>query len=165
MTKQGTWLEQWERVQRYYKRFKCINSGMPVTKYKAHEMNFMDEVYAFFVFCHHFKDWIMNDRKLKINQKTVADFVKSNECLTLNAAICTGIKHMKKKSRHLPKIGIDNRGKVSLKIEEGKTNSIAIKFSVSSDSGKVDAFDLATECMDKWRGFIEQNIDRTEIEA
>jgi len=143
----------------YYKRFERINSGMPVTRNETHEINFRDEVYVFFVFCHNLKDWIMNDKKVKIDQKTVADFVKNNECLTLSAAICTGIKHMKQKSRNLPKVRIDKLSKVSYRVEEGKLKSIAVKFSVSDDLGKVDAFELATNCVDKWREFIEENTE------
>ena len=160
MTKQGTWLEQWERVKRYFMRFERINGGMPVTKNSAHEINFKDEVYAFFVFCHHLKDWIMSDKTVKINQKTVADFVKGNDCLTLCASICSGIKHLKRKSRKLPNVRIGEFGKVSYRIEEGKLKSIAVKFSISRNSEKVDAFELATECMDKWKKFIAQNIEK-----
>lgn len=50
--------EQFERVKRWYERFRRINEG---TSHEKNTEYYHDEVYAFFVNCFHVKDWILND--------------------------------------------------------------------------------------------------------
>jgi len=52
------WIEQWERVLRWYARFSRTNEGREHTDASD---NYQDEVYAFFQNCFHLKDWIKND--------------------------------------------------------------------------------------------------------
>lgn len=158
MTKQAMWQEQWERVKRFYERFKQIDRG------KLHNMpssNYEDEAYAFFVFCYHLKDWIIEDDLLSLVKREVERFVQSNECLSYCADICNGIKHLRldKRRSDLAEPGFHKR-KVSLELAEGRQPSIGIKFELVTEAKTIDAFELATECVDKWREFIEQNITR-----
>src|SRR4051812_44342227 len=90
------WREQYERTERWYKRFAAINSG------RVHDVPsdyYVDEIYAFFLNCYHLKDWIKNDSSLPSTVRSaVEDFVKSEEWLCLCADVCNGLKHLKLKS-------------------------------------------------------------------
>jgi len=72
-------VEQWERVQRYYKRFQYIDKGMPKTKDDAHTFNFQDEAYAFFIFCYHLMDWIDKDKTIKLPKRVSAQGIHQSE--------------------------------------------------------------------------------------
>jgi len=83
MSTEWSWKDQWERLERFYKRFEDIDKG------RIHNMessNYEDEVYTFFIFCYHLKDWIKQDKKLNIQKKRVERFIKRNECLRYVAA-------------------------------------------------------------------------------
>lgn len=164
MKKQGTWLEQWERVQRYYKRFQCINNGMPVTKEESHTFNFQDEAYAFFVFCYHLMDWIDKDKTITLPKKVSArEFVNQNKCLSVCRDIANGIKHLKQTAKRTIKPRFEDDGRVSYNIKEGKLKSIGVKFWIITPGEKKNAFELATECMEKWREFIEKHAEKRSI--
>ena len=51
--------EQFKRVNRWYDRFKKLNSGKEHTRNTDFEA---DDVHAFFINCYHLKDWIKNDK-------------------------------------------------------------------------------------------------------
>jgi hypothetical protein len=57
----ASYREQYERVKRWYGKFIALDQG------RAHDVpseNYLDEIYAFFMNCYHFKDWIKNDIRL-----------------------------------------------------------------------------------------------------
>jgi len=162
MTKQGTWLEQWERVQRYYSLIeKFTKKGVPPANKDSPELNFLDQHYAFFIFCYHLKDWIDNDTTLNLTRKKADKFIKGNTHLEICGDICNGIKHLKRNEERIRRAWqpeFEKKATVSRKIVEGKLVSKRWKAFVLTDIGKIDVFDLATECMDKWKEFIRQNI-------
>ena len=55
------YLEQYERMQRSYDRFREINSRLADKVSSDYE----DDVFAFFMHCYHLKDWIKNDPSVK----------------------------------------------------------------------------------------------------
>ena len=168
MTKRGTWLEQWERVQRSYTRIKQLTEGITPTKKGSPEFNFKDEFCAFFIFCYHLKDWIDNDKTLSLPNKLADKFVykSENECLQMCGDICNGIKHLELTDpKREPPAKFEKDARVSRRIEDGKYVSIKANLFISTDKGKHNAFDLATECVEKWKEFIDENIGREEIEA
>lgn len=158
MTKQGTWLEQWERVQRYYNRIKEITEGITPTSRGAPEFNFADEFYAFFIFCYHLKDWIDLDGTLKLKGKIADKFVRKNECLKMCGDICNGIKHLKLHKSERMTAKFEKESKISYDIKNGMVESIKADIFISTDKVRINAFDLATDCMDRWKYFIKENI-------
>src|SRR5208337_1655775 len=92
---------QWERVKRYYTRFKALNDGIEHAMSSEH---CVDDIYAFFQNCYHLKDWIKNDNTAPAaKRKGVEGYVKSHDCLKLCADICNGLKHLTLHSK--PKSG------------------------------------------------------------
>jgi hypothetical protein len=154
--------EQFERVKRYYERFKEIDQGKPhclPTPY------YEDDVYSFFIHCHHLKDWIENDPTVSVSKQEVEDFVyanPANNALRICADICNGAKHLKRiPSKIVSGRERDIKNKAfTLNIIEGSSEppTIAIKFAI--DEG-VDAFKIATECLEKWEEFIKKIVPKS----
>jgi len=149
--------EQFERVKRWYNRFFEITFGM------AHKRNtefYQDEVYAFFINCYHLKDWIINEKSVKNKNKKqkLEDFINNNECMSLCADICNGLKHLEL-SRNI-RTGIqpefkDRKFELELGGAEAK---IVVKYNIITSKGNKDAFLLATDCKEKWEEFIKNEI-------
>lgn len=131
-----------------------------------------DRVLTFFIFCHHIKDWIINDYSVdpQVVEK-VEPFIEANPCLKFCTDIANGVKHLKlkrKRSQIVLKRIRSHRSITALKLSEIKRINplvdppVLLKdfVSLETDQGKFDAFDLATECVGKWRKFIEDNITK-----
>jgi len=148
--------EQFERVKRYYERFREIEEG------KAHclnALNYEDDVYSFFINCHHLKDWIKNDPTVKVSKNDVENYVKSNFVLLVCADICNGAKHLDR----IPKSIVSGKERrieskaYSVTIKEGSSQppTIRVRFFIDKD---LDAFKVATECIQKWDEYFSKNI-------
>jgi hypothetical protein len=159
-------------VVRRYGQLEIAHNGVP---FKPEHMNYdgnvvMDPVYSFFIFCHSIKDWIKNDDLVdpQVKEK-VEPFIEANACLKSCADIANGIKHLKlkrKRSRTLPKFIRSERNFITdktmdiTKIDSPEYKDVIVKdfFYLDTDQGTIEVFDLATECVEKWRKFIEDNI-------
>lgn len=122
--------------------------------------NYQDEVYAFFLNCYHLKDWIKNDENVEITEKEkkVEEFITNTEELSLCADICNSIKHLNltvPRSGQDPKFG---QRKFNLRVGSPPT-TISAKYTIDTSSGPVDAFELATKCLQAWEKFIQSNIN------
>ena len=72
MTAQSKYPEQWDRVRRWYLRFREISEG------KLHDRSsdfYQDDIYAFFMNCYHLKDWIKKDPTASSLSAEVEDFI------------------------------------------------------------------------------------------
>jgi hypothetical protein len=149
------YLEQLNRVQRWYQRFSTINEE------RQHNLisdNYQDEVYAFFLNCYHLKDWIINDKSTGIDKDTMESFINNNQDLKLCADICNSIKHLKLKrprSSQNPEFG---KRKFYVKLG-GLETTISVKYTIDTSTGPIDAFELATRCQQAWEGFLQSNIN------
>ena len=59
MAGSSKYLEQFNRVKRWYERFAAINEGREHSA--PSDYYYEDDVYAFFINCHHLEDWIIKD--------------------------------------------------------------------------------------------------------
>lgn len=141
-------------MKRWYKRFEEINQGRSHIRPSDY---YHDDVYAFFLNCYHFKDWIQNDDTVKLPKKKVEHFINQNECMRVCADICHGIKHLKLKSTRSGEQPEFGARKFSLNLGDSPP-TIKIKFSITTKTGVIDAFDLASKCVQKWEEFIKKNI-------
>ena len=121
---------------------------------------YQDEVYAFFINCYHQKDWIKNDRSVDpAVAKSVEEFINNSEDLSLCADLCNGAKHLRL-TRGTRSGGDPQFGKREFKAGlGGPETTISVKYSIDTSSGQVDAFELATKCLQAWKGFIVSNIN------
>jgi len=149
----SSYMDQYERMKRYYLRFKNINDG------STHEENTdykQDDVYSFFIHCYQLKDWIQNDTKSGIVQKLVERFVHQNESLKICGDICNGIKHF---VLDQPKMGTGaSILKSNYVLNLGAEPTIKIKYKVIGDNKEFDAFTVATEAINLWDKFLSEQI-------
>jgi hypothetical protein len=112
-----------------------------------------DIIYAFFMNCYHLKDWIINDPTVNLPSTKVEKFINSNPCMCICADICNGLKHLtlnRSRSKENPRF---TSRKYVLTIGETE-QTIQIKYFI----GTKDAFELASECVQKWKQFIDKFI-------
>jgi len=155
--------EQWDRVKRWYQRFKDINDGKPHTRNAEYEV---DDVYSFFINCYHLKDWIISDDTVKIQNKRkhVEKYVHTtNDYLNDCGLICNSLKHLiPGKPEFVGKkydVAISEfMGGDTKEMYEQNPTIIKIKFNIDTSDGIQDAFDIATKCMKSWEKFITEEI-------
>lgn len=149
------YLEQYERVMRWFTRLKNITEGR---EYNLSSDHYQDEVLAFFINCYHLKDWIKNDKSTKVTSEEVEDFVRQSEFLRVCGDICNGSKHLtitNPRSDKNTKVGGRN-----FSLNFGGIFSIfKARYKIISGKKKYDAFELASQCMEEWRRFLaEKNL-------
>lgn len=151
--------EQYDRMRRWYQRFVSLNQGRP---HDVSSNNYVDDIYAFFMNCYHLKDWIINDDTVANSvRKAVEPYIDSNRWLKLCADICNSLKHLRltprRKPRRKPRSGESPAfGKKEFNLDL-ETTTINLKYEVKTTAGPIDAFQLATECVDAWDAFLSDN--------
>jgi hypothetical protein len=153
MPKQNTtYLHQFARVTRWYGRLKEVNSG---TRHDRDTDFYEDELYAFFMNCYHLKDWIKADSNLRATRKgrDVGDAVRTNIYMQACEGICNGEKHFgapRNKAKPTPRL---QSAHFKIDISQG---TIAIDYNIDTGGtlGTMQAFDLATKCLDFWDNYI-----------
>jgi hypothetical protein len=146
--------EQYDRMRRWYSRFVAFDQGRP---HDAPSDNYLDEVYAFFMNCYHLKDWIKHDSMVAATiRQAVEPHIDSNRPLRLCADICNSLKHLRltsSRSSESPSFGKKQFG-----LALGTTpTTIKLKYEVDTTVGPIDAFQLATDCVDAWDTFLIAN--------
>lgn len=141
-------------MKRWYERIKRIGERIPN---EPRLPNYLDEVYAFFQNCHHLKDWIMNDDAIiPLPRDRIEEFINKNECMCLCADLCNGSKHLKLTKRpRSNKSPVLQGMKVSMK--RGQPKPI-VEVTIRTETGTIDAFELASHCIQKWERFIKKNV-------
>lgn len=141
---------QWERVKRYYDRFRAINEG---TSHGVSSEYYVDDIYAFFLNCYHLKDWIKNDDTASAAKRSgVEAYINSHDCLKVCADLCNGLKHLtldrKPRSGNEPEL----RGRI-FGLNLGQS-TISVKQTIEHAGKKIDAFTLAGDCMKAWEAYM-----------
>lgn len=149
-------MEQLERTRRYLKRIRNIYSGVPYIE-ETREY-YTDDIYSFFIHCHHIRDWIAELNLTGITKKDLNEFVRKHNELRICADFCNGTKHCSIKEKLLWTTRQPHL--VSKKFEsEGRNNVIYTTkgaFEIMSEGKFYDALKLAESCMNLWDNFIEQ---------
>lgn len=90
--KKDLWKDQFERIQRYAVRIRRYISFVP---YDRPADFFVDDVHAFFVEVHSFKDWLKNDPSYTdYDGSEIESFITSKFELSLCADLANGKKHL-----------------------------------------------------------------------
>jgi hypothetical protein len=135
---------------RWYDRFATLDKG------QAHDRpseNYVDDVYAFFQNCYHLKDWIKNDPSLSISSVDIENFINGSASLLLCADLCNSLKHLsltRPRSSKNPTFGPKQYG-LTL---GGGAPTIRLKYQIDTSTGPIDAFTLATNCVNEWKTFF-----------
>ena len=100
---------------------------------------------------------LKNDGSVGAAADKVEEFISNNEEMRLCADICNGTKHLRLKS---PRSDQDPRFRQrEFKVHVGGSpTTISAKYTIDTSGGPVDAFELATKCLQAWGNFIRSNI-------
>ncbi len=146
--------EQYDRMRRWYDRFVALDQGRP---HEVPSDNYLDEIYAFFMNCYYLKDWIRNDNTVAAPvQQSIEAHINSNRALRLCADICNSLKHLRLTSSRSGENPVFGRKQFGLALGQGPP-TISLKYEVDTTTGPIDAFSLATECVDAWDSFLMAN--------
>ena len=146
--------EQYDRMKRWYERFVTLDERRP---HNVPSDNYLDEIYAFFMNCYHFKDWIKNDGTIATTvQQAVEDHINSTRPLKLCADIANSLKHLRLTSSRSGESPAFGKKKLGLALSAAPT-TISLKYEVNTTTGPIDAFQLATDCIDAWDAFLTTN--------
>jgi len=150
------YMEQYDRMRRWYEKLRSLAQGRP------HDMpsdNYLDEVYAFFLNCHHLKDWIKHDPSVDGSvQQRVEPHIGSSRPLRLCADLCNSLKHLRltktPRSGENPQFG---RKRFGLALGSGPAVISLQYYEVETGTGPIDALDLASQCVAAWDDFLVAN--------
>jgi hypothetical protein len=148
-----SWQDQWDRVRRWYKRFRSTAVG------RSHDMeslDYEDEMYAFFESCFHFKDWLKNDPAQPLSRPQDAeDFVNGSEPLRWCADVANGSKHLvaSRTPRIDPAAGLGRRH-YSIQLGNMTATTISARYLIVGAGHTWDAMELAGACLSAWDQFL-----------
>jgi hypothetical protein len=155
MPENSTYIQQWDRVNRWHQRLRPIAEGIDQPPSIEH---YRDDTFAFFLNCYHLKDWIKNDQSVPHLKDRVEPYINESWALSLCADLCNGLKHLSltnTRSGQHPAFG----SKV-WRIPPGSTAPHAgIGFWITGTSEPCEAFYLAGECMMAWETFFLMNSE------
>lgn len=154
MKRAADYQEQYDRMKRWYERFSALNNG------RLHDVpseNYLDEIYAFFQNCYHLKDWIKNDSLPSNIQSAVESYINHDRALSLCADICNSLKHLQLKSDRSGENPSFGKKHYAVTVGPGLPITISLKYEVDTNSGPIDAFILATNCIAAWDAFFKQH--------
>ncbi len=151
------YLEQYERMQRSYDRFREINSRLADKVSSDYE----DDVYAFFMHCYHLKDWIKNDSSVKARMPNIGtdveQFINESDALSLCAALCNSLTRLELDRTHSNEPRIFGRRRYHYQLNIGSRSSVRLQWLVEpNNKPPLDAFELATECIAEWDKFLQR---------
>jgi len=156
MQEENKCLEQFERVKRWWTRFNEISKG----RVHLNNTDFSnDEIYAFFLNCYHLKDWIKNDPATEHLKDIVEDFIDKSNSLSICADLCNGLKHLKRDPKRVRKNAKFGPKTHKLSLGNGP-RIITISYTIVSDAGSFDAFEIASQCLVEWENFFQQYVKR-----
>jgi hypothetical protein len=152
MTAQPKYLEQLDRVRRWHQQYQGIAQGWSHDRLSDF---YQDIVYSFFMNCYHLKDWIKNDPTSGPLSARVEGFISNTPEMAICADICNGLKHLvltDQRSGQNPRFG---KRRFTVGVGTQPT-TIAVEYTIDTSSGPIDAFALATRCLQAWETFIMQ---------
>jgi hypothetical protein len=154
----STATHQFYRTERWLGRLKAIYCGeyTPIGNFDET----LDHVLAFFLNCHHIKDWLKSGPEWhdnvdsSVKKMAVEQFVTESEALTICADLCNGNKHFHF-DRDLRSGTAPTFGSVHINVDTTKATPVkTIRYTLKTKRGDTDAYALAEECLELWRGFI-----------
>ena len=152
MQDQAKYIEQWERVKRWWTRVREVSHGRSNVFYAEFGE---DEIFAFFLNCYHLKDWIKNDHSSGHLKDLVEDYIEKSLALSICADLCNGLKHLQRDPKRIRKRA--KFGPSIYKIVDADSATVAISSTIITESGNYDAYDIATRCLCDWERFFGRN--------
>jgi len=145
--------QQYDRMKRFLRRIADQNRD---------QMDYIDDMWSFFMHCYHLKDWIKNDPQTKsgVGHK-VEDKITDSAPLRMVADLANRVKHfclkpnmIKGNNANMASIGVTMMPlSLTLESEETDPASCTVKYRViiKTDRGdKIDGLQLAEDAVKEW---------------
>jgi len=167
------YLEQWERVGRWYEKLLLVKHGY--YKDESHK-ELLDIVYVYFMNIQHLRDWVVNSRKDLKDE--VMDLYRQ-PCFIICADFINNHKHLERNKRgkqsaqdseaaikhqHVTatvdtaRFSMSAAGSIECAVQEKVDRAYArgakYRWDIVHGEQKYDAYDLAKECFDCWQQFL-----------
>ncbi len=169
------YLEQWERVGRWYEKLLLVKHGY--YKDESHK-DLLDIVYIYFMNIQHLKDWVFNSKK-----ELKKDVMKLCEkpCFTICADFINNHKHLERndhgkriakdpeasiKHQHVTvsvgaaRFATSAAGSIECKVQEMVDRTYAkgaqYRWDIVHGGQKFDAYKLAEDCFEEWQQFLSK---------
>ncbi|RTZ13590.1 hypothetical protein EJ063_19455 [Vibrio aquaticus] len=146
---------QWARVIYQYRKLPAIRDGL----YPQFGGNLEFELYTFFEVCYHLKDWIKADERYS-NMSNVEKYIDNTPALRICADLCNRLKHrrLERKIRSEQTPGVFQIHKTISVGPKGYDAKSAIDSAVViTERGNECCFELALECVESWKNFLNEN--------
>ncbi|OQY69064.1 hypothetical protein B6D29_00145 [Microgenomates bacterium UTCPR1] len=147
------YLEHWIRINKLLELVKLVEfKGLKDKKIYRYQF----ELYmAFFMFCYHLKDWIINSKAVKAN--VVHEFINKSYGLGICRNLCLGIKHFDVVNPSPPEVANFGPGSRIPIVREynyfGKDHTTKVLV----DGKNYNALELAENCVSEWNRFIKKH--------
>lgn len=171
--KEKPYLEQWERVGRWYKKLMEVKHGL-LKDYKHTEL--LDVVYAYFMNVQHLKDWVVGSTNSSVSNN-VSELMKK-ECFVICADFINNHKHFERResARTQDREASIKHQNVTVSVDTlvlTRSNAETVEQAVVDDGfkrfspgpryswdivhcgKKYDAYVLARDCYEEWDRFIK----------
>jgi hypothetical protein len=133
-------------MMRWHKRVMATAQGGA-----APDEEHLDDLYAFFVTCHHLRDWLENDKSVAAAARgDLKALIHRERCLQVCADIANGWKHLR---RHEGRAYVDARAHVTLAGSVVNEAFVADSAAIFAD-GVMEALPIVSECINAWEGFL-----------
>ncbi|MGH8127023.1 MAG: hypothetical protein ACRETC_01465 [Gammaproteobacteria bacterium] len=157
-------MKQFEKAQRYLERIRRIYAGIPFDENT--KKDYEDDVYSFFINCHHIRDWIISLNKVGIKASDVEAFIDNNQALQVCADLCDGAKHCKRnrppRSNWQPNVALKMYSETIYNTDLDRKSVAKARYTVISAYGQWDVLDLGETCMKLWSEYVESMRKRAE---
>lgn len=146
-------MEQIERTRRYLNRIRDIYKQVPY--HSDNRERYSDDVYSFFIHCHHIRDWFYHLNIVGITEKDLDSFISAHIELRICEDLCNGTKHCELDKRRRHKTNSQPHI-ISTSFESDNETTTKGKFCIHSDGIFYDALQLAERCMKLWDDFVDE---------
>ena len=159
-------MEQIDRAERYLERIRNVYRGVFSS---THDNDlYEDDLVSFFMHCYHIRDWILHLNNVGITAEQLDAFINSHDALKVCADLCNGSKHCrltrKPRSGGQPHVASKTYQSATWFTGSGGGEVVKGSYIVLTSSGFIDALELAEQCMQLWKGFVEA-IEHTHNKA
>lgn len=162
------YIEQWKRVQRWYRRLNDIK----IPKNRNQQDEVLDYYYAFLINLYHLKDWVKISNKSKGNElENMFDKDHGTEYFKVCADLVNGIKHLTTKRARIDKNTRVGRKSSTINLpfaymtvgqaspSSEKTDKLPIyehKYFVKSNGKEYDISTICDECYKELNKFMKE---------
>ncbi len=141
-------------MMRWYKRLDSVYRPKKTLDY-----DYADDVTnAFFLFCYHLKDWLINDTSIKANLKDIESFISSSTALSICADLANGSKHLglNRVRSNAKSFKVNQAINITAVTDNKSKSKVNYSRSIEIDGKIYDALDLAKECLDEWQTYLKK---------